>query len=69
MLVFSRALCIICLFEFIRVEDGVKLMKHFKEGLSYNSVGTSGLIYTNGFQRSIMWKCGLLWPRAGFNVV
>jgi hypothetical protein len=30
-------------FEFIRVEGGVKFMKHFKVGASYKSLGTSAL--------------------------
>jgi hypothetical protein len=43
MLFISWTLCQICLFEFILVEQGVKFMKHFKEGVSYKSLGTPGL--------------------------
>jgi hypothetical protein len=32
MLFISWTLCKICLFEFIRVEEGVKFIKHFKGG-------------------------------------
>jgi hypothetical protein len=37
-------LCKICLFEFICMEGGVKSMKHFKGGASYDSLGTCGLV-------------------------
>jgi hypothetical protein len=43
MLVVSWTLCQICLFEFIRVDGGVKYMKHFKGGIRYKTLGTSGL--------------------------
>jgi hypothetical protein len=33
------------LFEFIRVEGGVKFMKHLKGGTSYESLGTSDIGY------------------------
>jgi hypothetical protein len=34
----------ICLFEFIRVEAGVKSMKHFKGCARYESLGASYLV-------------------------
>jgi hypothetical protein len=41
MLFISLNLCQICLFEFIRVEGGVKFIKHFMGAESYKSLGTS----------------------------
>jgi hypothetical protein len=43
MLFISLTVCEICLFEFIRVEGGVKFMKVFKWRASYRSLGTCGL--------------------------
>jgi hypothetical protein len=39
-------LCQMCLFEFIRVEGGVKSLKHFREGRNYESLETSALNFT-----------------------
>jgi hypothetical protein len=40
--------------EFIRVERGVKFMRHFKGGAGYTSLGTSG-IYT--YNLYIIYEC------------
>jgi hypothetical protein len=44
MLAINWTSCHTCLFEFIRVEGGVKFMTHFKGGESNKSLGTSGLL-------------------------
>jgi hypothetical protein len=41
MLFITWTLCYICLFKIIRLEGGVKSIKHFKGGASYKSFGTS----------------------------
>jgi hypothetical protein len=46
----SWTLCEICLFEFIRVEGGVKFMKDFKGGASYRTLETCA-IYTENTRR------------------
>jgi hypothetical protein len=43
MLFISWTLCQIDLFEFIRVEEGVKFMKHLRGGTSRKSSGTCGV--------------------------
>jgi hypothetical protein len=63
-------LCKICLFEFIRVEGGVKFVKHFKWGASYKSLETSVLrvdgtmflkwavfnLFRIGFRGARLWR-------------
>jgi hypothetical protein len=44
MLFIIWTLCQICLFKFIRVEGGVKFMKHSKGGASYKFLRTSALV-------------------------
>jgi hypothetical protein len=55
----------LCLFEFIRVEGGVKLMKYFNGGAGYGSKGTSTLASVSRpslrpTQPPIQWVSGVL---------
>jgi hypothetical protein len=62
----SLTLCQICLFEFIRVEGGVKFMKHIKGGGSYKTLGTSSVrcvetadmyCFVRLFNNNLFYKC------------